>query len=322
MQQSKISFTQAITSKSLSYFSKLAANLSYTKTARALGITQPALTQQIKKIEHSIGTPLFYSVGKQIHLTDAGQILLLAVEEVQTTIINAVDQIQQSTLSSTGTIKLGVLASMETCVLEAFAISYHQIQPEVTLEISLLTRRQLWDDLENNNIDLAIMYLPDVAIRNWRPYKTKKIIDEKLLLLHDNPQWLGQSKVSLKKAAQEERAWVMYPRGYYVTELLCEKFKNLLVDVPPCAGRFAAPQQILHFAQTEELYTAFPESFVLAHQEEIQFQTAVLEPEINFELNFVYRKEKINIPRIATFIQNWDRFLQEENYQKRLKSLS
>ena len=51
-------------SKTLSYFLQLAETMSYTQAAQILGITQPALTQQIKKLERAVGAPLFYSVGK------------------------------------------------------------------------------------------------------------------------------------------------------------------------------------------------------------------------------------------------------------------
>ncbi len=51
-------------SKTLSYFLQLSETMNYTQAAQILGITQPALTQQIKKLERTMGTELFYSVGK------------------------------------------------------------------------------------------------------------------------------------------------------------------------------------------------------------------------------------------------------------------
>ena len=58
-------------SKTLSYFLQLAETMSYTQAAQILGITQPALTQQIKKLERTVGAPLFYSVGKKLLLLAA-----------------------------------------------------------------------------------------------------------------------------------------------------------------------------------------------------------------------------------------------------------
>ncbi len=47
-------------SKTLTYFLQLAETMNYTQAAQILGITQPALTQQIKKLERTVGAPLFY----------------------------------------------------------------------------------------------------------------------------------------------------------------------------------------------------------------------------------------------------------------------
>ncbi|UQS81488.1 LysR family transcriptional regulator [Bombilactobacillus folatiphilus] len=313
-------FTKVFTSKSLSYFSQLASNLSYTKTARSLGITQPALTQQIKKIERNVGTPLFYSMGKQIHLTDAGRILLEAVQNVYGTMIKAIDNIQKSTLSSTGSIKIGLLSTIEDSVIEDFIIRYNDLQPDVVLETLLLTRHELWNYLENNQLDLAIMYLPDDSIKNWKPYISQKIMDENLILVNNNPKWSDQRTLHLKEIT--DQPWVGYPDNYYLTEFLSEQLKNQLVDGPHCVARFAAPDQILKFTREKDVYALFPKSYVLANESQITSQKNLIDASVSFDLNFVYRKEKANIPRISTFLKAWNNYLSDISYEDRLKGFS
>ncbi|AXX64553.1 MAG: LysR family transcriptional regulator [Lactobacillus sp.] len=317
MNSGKDDFINSLTSKSLSYFAKLAHTLSYTKTARSLGITQPALTQQIKKLEHGIGTPLFYTVGKQINLTDAGRILLSAVTDIYQTMITAVDNIQKSTMASTGSIRIGLLATIEDQVLEDFIIHYNDLQPEVEIEVSLLTRRALWSDLENNQIDIAIMYLPDKSIKNWKQYCARKIMDERLILLHNNKKWIQKKSLKLKYVTAHP--WVTYPNDYYLTELLREHFKNQLIDPPKSQGRFASPLQILRFAQQKNYYAAFPESFVIANQDKIHLYQTPLDPKIKFEMSFIFRHEKSSIPRIANFFECWDEYISKKSYYERLQ---
>ena len=58
-----------LSAKSLRYFLQLIDNMSYTQAAQILGITQPALTQQIKKLERAVGTMLlivFSNIQNQI----------------------------------------------------------------------------------------------------------------------------------------------------------------------------------------------------------------------------------------------------------------
>lgn len=48
---------------------------SYTAAARALGYTQPAISQQMKALERAVGTPLFVRAGRRMRLTEAGETL-------------------------------------------------------------------------------------------------------------------------------------------------------------------------------------------------------------------------------------------------------
>jgi DNA-binding transcriptional LysR family regulator len=167
-------------SKTLSYFLQLAETMSYTQAAQILGITQPALTQQIKKLERTVGAPLFYSVGKKLHLSDAGYTMLDATHQIYETLNQAADEIQQSTSATQGDISIGILASIEDQVFIQFAVQYYLKNPEVKLIFHMLTRKEIWERLENNTIDLAIMYLPDDSIKNWKPYESRKILTEDL----------------------------------------------------------------------------------------------------------------------------------------------
>jgi len=157
-------------SKTLTYFLQLAETMNYTQAAQILGITQPALTQQIKKLERTVGAPLFYSVGKKLRLSDAGYTMLDATHKIYAILNQATDEIQQSTSATQGEINIGLLASVEDAVFEDFAILSYQNNPELKISFHMLTRKEIWERLENNKIDLAIMYLPDDSIKNWKPY--------------------------------------------------------------------------------------------------------------------------------------------------------
>ncbi|MGR3741818.1 LysR family transcriptional regulator [Companilactobacillus sp. DQM5] len=311
--------SNVFTSKALSYFIELTKNLSYTQTAQLLGITQPALTQQIKKIERALGAPLFYSVGKKIQLTDAGHTLLKTTTDIFQQINSAKDEIQHSTTATSGKISIGVLASMEDSVIEEFVTHHFREVPDVQVDVYLLTRRDIWERLENNKIDLAIMYLPDENIKNWKPYKIKKIIDDDMLFIHSNKELADKKKVKLKDTLDKE--WVGYVKSYYLNELIQEKYKNEMVDIPEAVTRFSSPYQILRFSNNLGAYTALPTSFVVANQENIKGYQAHFDPNITSEMAFVYRKDKEQIPRIDNFFKIWDKYLHEKDYLTRLKEV-
>ncbi|MGJ5643727.1 LysR family transcriptional regulator [Latilactobacillus curvatus] len=304
-------------SKTLTYFLQLAETMNYTQAAQLLGITQPALTQQIKKLERIVGAPLFYSVGKKLHISDAGRTMLDATHQIHDLLNTATDKIQSSTSATRGKINIGILASMEISVIQSFLIQYYKQFPDIEVSMHLLTRKEIWDRLENNKIDIAIMYLPDDSIKNWKPYKSRKIADERLLFISQDPALKTHKKIRFKDTLDNK--WVTYPDEYYLNQFISEAYKNQLVDRPVSAAQFTSPFEIMRFAEATELSTALPKSFYEAHNLGLKGNAVQFDPAIQFELAFVFRKEKEDIPRIDSFFREFDHYLEEKDYLTRIR---
>lgn len=293
--------------------------MNYTQAAQTLGITQPALTQQIKKLERTVGAPLFYSVGKKLRLSDAGYTMLEATHQIYGILNQATDEIQQSTSATQGEINIGLLASVEDAVFEDFAIGLYQSNPDLKISFHMLTRKEIWERLENNKIDLAIMYLPDDSIKNWKPYESKKIISDDLLFIHHDEQLSKKRRIKFKDTTSQP--WAMYPEGYYLDQTLHEAYKNQLADFPQGVANFTTPNQLLHFSMETQVSTALPNSFMIGQDNLPNTWTAHFEPNIRFDLAFVFRKGKAEIPRISLFLAQFDRYLHTDDYISRLKQL-
>ncbi|MDF4250901.1 MULTISPECIES: LysR family transcriptional regulator [unclassified Streptomyces] len=95
---------------------------SYSAAARALGYTQPAITQQMKALERSVGTPLFVRVGRRMRLTEAGEALARHSEVILETISTARQQMESLTRLRAGKVTVCAFPSAgATLVPEALA---------------------------------------------------------------------------------------------------------------------------------------------------------------------------------------------------------
>lgn len=239
-----------------------------------------------------------------------------AVHEASFTLESAINDIQETNIPASGIIRLGILSSIEDSVLDDFIIQYTDIYPDVSIELRKMNRRDIWYDLENNIIDLAVMYLPDSVIKDWKAYESKNIFDEHVQILYDNPVWKGKSKVDLKDLLDHD--WVLSSRGYYMSEVFNERYKQLSLERPNVIARFCDSDQLLRFAQRKPVYIALPESYVFANQSKIKIDHAKLDS-VSFNLAFVYRSEKKKIPRFSEFFKEWDKFVVDDSYGNRLK---
>jgi len=95
---------------------------SYSGAARTLGYTQPAITQQMKALERSVGTPLFVRVGRRMRLTEAGETLARHAGVILDSISAAEQQMTALTRLRAGKVRMCAFPSAgATLVPEALA---------------------------------------------------------------------------------------------------------------------------------------------------------------------------------------------------------
>lgn len=95
---------------------------SYSAAARSLGYTQPAITQQMKALERSVGTPLFIRVGRRMRLTEAGEALSRHAETILDSLTAAQAQMSSLTRLRAGRVRVCAFPSASaTLIPEAVA---------------------------------------------------------------------------------------------------------------------------------------------------------------------------------------------------------
>jgi len=71
-----------LTLRQIKVFAAVGRHLSFTRAARELHLTQPAVSQQVKLLEEDVGLPLFEKIGRKVQLAAAGVELLAYSNQV------------------------------------------------------------------------------------------------------------------------------------------------------------------------------------------------------------------------------------------------
>lgn len=308
-----------LSAKSLRYFLQLIDTMNYTQAAQILGITQPALTQQIKKLEHAIGAPLFGQMGKKLYLTEAGKEMQSAAVELLGTINSVVDDIQEFTQADKGTVTIGLLETVDPNIFREFLTKFNKKYPNVVLHVASYDRQELWRRLDNNLVDLAIMYLPDNTkkdeINLQHQYDHSTIYKDRLVVLTHKDTVEKGKEYPVSRFTKGK--WVTYPDTFYLSQLMREYVGNKVkLNVPM---QFGSTEQLIKTAENTNYDTFVTESSYKVNKDRIHLTPVYIKNDKDFEISLVYRKGKLEIPRVKNLLKEWKKFLEESDYSSRLE---
>ncbi len=160
-------------------FMEVASNLSFSKAAEVMFISQPAISKHIKALEAHYKTTLFERKGNAIHLSPGGKLLLNRLKEAKK-IQNQLEfelSVLKDRLKARGQLKLGASTTVALYIIPKILSAFHQKYPEV--KISLLNRNTdtIVKALADGDIDIGIVEgkKKNSAI-SYHPFVTDEVV--------------------------------------------------------------------------------------------------------------------------------------------------
>ena len=141
-------------------FYYVAINKNITKTAKLLYVSQPSITQAIKKLEEILGVQLIVRTKKGIFLTNEGEILFNYVKISMEAIFNAEQRMIEMKNMKYGTIRVGASYSLTKFFLLPLIEKFHQKYPNIKIQIINGNTKESLKALKTNAIDIIVLNLP------------------------------------------------------------------------------------------------------------------------------------------------------------------
>ena len=139
----------------LRVFQAVAEEVSFSRAARTLFLSQPAVTQHIQALEAELGVPLFDRLGRRIALTEAGTCLAHYVPQIMGLVNAAEIATRETGGEASRTLRLGVSETLATYVLPPVLRELRQRAPTIELRLRVGDSAELLNCLLNNTIELA-----------------------------------------------------------------------------------------------------------------------------------------------------------------------
>lgn len=143
----------------VTYFLAAAAAGSLTQAAEELGISQPTLSEQIRKLEQSVGVALFTRAKQGLTLTEAGQRFMPHARKVSRDYTAAMDSVSGIRDRQEGTVAFGMFNSGQY-VLSGLIPAFRSLYPNIHVRVIGSNSAQVADLVRAGRLEAGVVALP------------------------------------------------------------------------------------------------------------------------------------------------------------------
>lgn len=145
-------------SRQVRYFLAVAEQESFTRAAAALHVSQPALSQQVRLLEESLGVQLFDRTGRTTRLTDSGEVYLQYVRRASQEFLEAKRALHDVDDLSRGSLRVAVTPTFTTYLVGPLVEAFHSRYPSISLNLREISQEHMENLLLSDEIDVGIAF--------------------------------------------------------------------------------------------------------------------------------------------------------------------
>ncbi len=188
----------------LRYFKVVAETENFTKAARILNISQPALSQAMKALQVEVGCPLFDYKGRGVELNVFGRIFLEHVTDALNSLDEGKSKIHMLISPDSGTVRLSCLYSLGVNMIPYIVKEFRKEYPKIAIQLSQHPTMIQLGLLEEGKVDLCFCtdFLDFAKDRSVQ--KTTILIEDLYLLVNKSHRLANQTSVNLKEIDGED----------------------------------------------------------------------------------------------------------------------
>ncbi|QDV38918.1 LysR family transcriptional regulator [Tautonia plasticadhaerens] len=158
-------------------FLKIAELGSFTRAAEEAGVSQPALSQQVARLEHELGRPVFDRSGRSVRLTEAGRLLLPRASRI----VALADDTTRELLDDgrVGRVVVAAIPTIAPFLLPPVLRSYRIDHPGASVQVDEEVTEALLRRCQRGELDVGVLALPADAPPGLA---VEPLFDEELVL--------------------------------------------------------------------------------------------------------------------------------------------
>ncbi|MEV4941135.1 LysR family transcriptional regulator [Streptomyces zaomyceticus] len=203
----------------------VAATGSFSAAARELGCTQPAVSQQMKALEASAGTPLLIRTGREMRLTQAGEVLVRHASGILAGLTAAEEEVAAIAGLRAGRVRLVSFPSGSSTLVPTALAALRAAHPGTRVSLVEAEPPRSIEMLREGDCDVALAFRYGAGQAEWDDLVVRPVLTDRLVgLVPEGHRLAGAGSVGIAELAEE--SWIAG----------CPRCRRQLVDVCEEAG--------------------------------------------------------------------------------------
>ncbi|HDS6411577.1 TPA: LysR family transcriptional regulator [Klebsiella oxytoca] len=269
---------------------------SFSAAADVLGLSQPAVSLQVRQLEQFLQTRLLERTGRGIKATAAGIALLAHSEQIELAVGAAVQSVSEFNREISGSVTLGSGATACIHLLPPLLQKLHHEHPLLTVRVTVGNTLEVVRAIEENRLDLGLCTLP----ANGRSLAVMPVLEEEFVCIFSD--------------GQDELPWPLTPEILQSLPLIAFESgsgtRDLIDGWFLADGRAIAP--VMQLGSIEAIkrmvraglgFSIVPRMAVEHPQDRIGLNVQSLTPLLHRQLGIIMRQDKIISKGIAEILR-------------------
>lgn len=278
---------------------------SMTKAAKELGVSQPAVSEVIAELEHTLGVHLLDRTPRGVEPTMYGSALLRRSTAAFDELRQGIKDIEFLSDPTAGELRIGCPESIAAGYLQPIVARFAKIHPRVVLDIDTVNTQSFPPKLRERSLDLVL------ARGGWpldepglvEDLTVETLFDDKLVVAVGQNNPLARRR-KLSWAELTDQPWVLTGRDIWNYRLVTEAFRAHGLEPPTVHMKTLSVHLRAHMAATSDCITTFPWSVLLFH-EQLQLKTLPVElPSQSWPIMAVTLRHRTPSPIVGRFLES------------------
>ncbi len=283
--------------RQLRYLVALAEEGNFTRAAATAHVAQPALSQQIRRLEDELGLALVERTTRRVALTDAGGMLVVRARRILAELEAAAAELQAVRGMYTGHVSIGAMHTMGPVDLSLALALFSERHPNVQFTVREQSSEEMAEMLRVDELDLAFLSVTE-RVESHDLGLHRLVLEELVALLPPGHRLARRRRLRMADLADEP--FISFRTGARLRELL-ESAGHQAAFEPRVTLESNESQRIRRLVSRGLGVAILPRSDAEGPGAEVAV-VALTEPQLERDITLAWREGRRHAPAAAEFL--------------------